>query len=132
VTEGKPVRGFETTEQQIHFLADLTPDEEIGYLRQALADAEGGAALLETMERDWLAGDDQALTKLAVGRLRERSPLFYRRFDVDRNTRWAPQVEAMLKTPGVRFIAVGVVHLLGPDGVPALLRKDGWRVERVQ
>jgi uncharacterized protein YbaP (TraB family) len=132
VTEGKPVHGFETTEQQIHFFADLTPDEELGYLRQGLADVEEGKTLLEAMERDWLAGDDQALTRLAVGRLREKSPLFYRRFDVDRNKLWGSQIEAMLKTPGVRFVAVGVVHLLGPDGVPELLRKDDWRVERVQ
>ena len=64
--------------------------------------------------------------------MQERSPLFYRRFVVDRNRNWIPGIEAMLKTPGVRFIAVGDGHLLGPDGVPALLKKDGWLAERVR
>jgi hypothetical protein len=132
VAEGKPLKGFETVEQQLRFLADLTPEEEMGYLRQTLADAGEGKARLDAMESAWLAGDDAALTRLAIGSLQDLAPLFYRRFDVDRNQRWVPQIETLLNTPGVRFVAVGDGHLLGPDGVPELLRKDGWRVERVQ
>jgi uncharacterized protein YbaP (TraB family) len=130
--QGKPVKGLETFEQQLHFFADLKPDEEMDFLRSALADTEGGGARFEAMERAWRAGDDAAVERLVLDRVRARTPLFYRRFDVERNQRWIPQIEAMLKTPGVRFIAVGDGHFLGPDGVPALLRKDGWRVERVQ
>jgi uncharacterized protein YbaP (TraB family) len=132
LAEGKPVRSFETVEQQVHFFADLSPDEEMGFLHQALDDAGAGRSRLETAEHAWLTGDDQALTAWLVNRARAIAPWFYQRLVVDRNRRWTPVIEAMLKTPGVRFVAVGGGHLLGPDGVPALLRKDGWRVERVQ
>jgi uncharacterized protein YbaP (TraB family) len=131
VDGGKPLKGFETIEQQLHFFADLTPDEELGFLHQVLADAGDGKAVLEAVERDWYAGDQEGLTKLLIGRL-QRFPMFYRRFVADRNRSWIPGIETMLKTPGVRFVAVGGGHMLGPDGVLALLEKDGWKVERVQ
>jgi uncharacterized protein YbaP (TraB family) len=35
----------------------------------------------------------------------------------------------MLKEKHVFFITVGAGHLTGPTGVPALLRKDGFKVE---
>jgi len=131
IADGKPVYGFETFEQQLHFFADLSPEEELDYLRQTLADAGEGRALLEVMEREWLAGDDKALTKTAVGELHDKWPLIYRRFVVDRNKSWIPRIETMLKSSGVRFVVVGGAHLLGPDGVPALLKADGWKVVRV-
>jgi uncharacterized protein YbaP (TraB family) len=58
--------------------------------------------------------------------------LLYRRLDVERNKRWSPKIEAILKSPGVRFVDVGVAHILDSDGVPALFKNDGCRVEQVQ
>lgn len=132
MADGKAVHAFETTEQQYHFFADLSPEEELDFLRGALADAGAGKALLQTMEKAWASGDDKAVAELVDGRMREKSPLFYRRFVVERNNRWLPEIETMLKTPGVRFIAVGEGHLVGSDGVVALLKKDGFGVERVR
>ena len=132
VDQGKIVRGFETFEQQMHFFADLTPDEELGYLRYSIDDAAGGMARFEAIQRAWIAGDDAAVTKLVLDQMHTLSPVFYRRFAVERNQRWVSQIEAMLRTPGVRFVDVGDGHMMGPDGVPALLRKDGWRVEKVR
>lgn len=130
--QGKPLHGFETVEQQLHFFADLPPDVELDYLRQTLADAKDGAPRLEALERDWLAGDDAAIADRLVDRMRTRTPQLYQRLVVDRNRRWIPEIETLLMTPGVRFVAVGDGHIVGPDGVPQLLRKDGWRVERVR
>ncbi|HVV83909.1 MAG TPA: TraB/GumN family protein, partial [Kofleriaceae bacterium] len=58
-------------------------------------------------------------------------------FDVDptgtmlapRNHRWLPRIEGYLASGGA-FVAVGIGHLLGPEGLPALLAADGLRVER--
>jgi uncharacterized protein YbaP (TraB family) len=129
---GKPVHGFETSEQQMHFVADTSPDVEMSYLRKMLADVGEGKAYFEPLERAWLAGDDAVVEKRVVARMREMAPQIYRVLLVERNQRWVPQIEAMLATPGVRFVAVGEGHLLGPDSVLALLKKDGWKIERVR
>ena len=47
----------------------------------------------------------------------------------DRSARWALQIETMLREKRVFFITVGAGHLAGPDGVPALLRKAGYKVD---
>jgi hypothetical protein len=47
----------------------------------------------------------------------------------DRNRRWAPKIEAMLKEKHVFFVTVGAGHLTGPVGLPALLRKAGYKVD---
>ena len=47
-----------------------------------------------------------------------------------RNAKWLPKIEAYFARGGA-FVAVGLGHLLGPRGLPALLEKDGYTVERV-
>ena len=47
----------------------------------------------------------------------------------DRNQRWLLQIETMLQEKRSFFITVGAGHLAGPAGVPALLRKAGYRVD---
>jgi len=46
-----------------------------------------------------------------------------------RNKEWLPALEKHIDRGGV-FVAVGVGHLIGDEGVVALLRKRGYRVER--
>lgn len=48
---------------------------------------------------------------------------------VERNRRWLPQIERYLASGG-GFVAVGLGHLLGDGGLPALLARDGHRVMR--
>jgi uncharacterized protein YbaP (TraB family) len=45
-----------------------------------------------------------------------------------RNQRWLPAIEAHLGQRGA-FVAVGIGHLLGDDGLPAMLEAAGYRVE---
>jgi len=46
----------------------------------------------------------------------------------DRNKDWVPKIEKMLKEKRTFFITVGAAHLVGPGGVPNLLRQDGYHV----
>jgi tetratricopeptide (TPR) repeat protein len=47
-----------------------------------------------------------------------------------RNRAWIPALEKLAVT-GHAFVAVGAGHLVGPDGVVALLRAKGYKVTRV-
>jgi len=38
---------------------------------------------------------------------------------------------AALSEAGIDFVVVGVGHMIGPRGIPALLAAQGFRVERI-
>lgn len=48
----------------------------------------------------------------------------------ERNARWIGQLETLFQD-GPGFVAVGAVHLVGPEGLLAALRRDGYRIEVV-
>jgi uncharacterized protein YbaP (TraB family) len=52
------------------------------------------------------------------------------RAQVRRNQRWAGQIEALLDDDRDYLVVVGALHLVGPDGLPNLLRDRGLTVTR--
>jgi len=47
----------------------------------------------------------------------------------ERNRRWARQIRTLLTTEGTSFVAVGLLHVLGPDGIPRQLHSMGVDVQ---
>ena len=128
---GKPVRAFETAEQQLRFFSDLPPAEELAFLRSSLKDAGEGPAKLTGLVEAWARGEVGVIAALEDGELRRDAPALYRRLIVDRNRAWAERLAARLKQGGTTFVAVGAGHLAGPDSVQGMLQARGYRVERV-
>ena len=122
---GKPVRGLETSAQQIRLLADLPPQVALAFLRATLREVDKGQTALTQLIDAWKAGDTASIARLEDAELRQREPTLYQRLLVRRNQAWATQIAAMLQQPGTVFIAVGAAHLAGPDSVQAQLRKLG-------
>jgi hypothetical protein len=50
-------------------------------------------------------------------------------FDQDRTKSWIPKIETIHKQGA--FFAVGVGHLVGPEGLLALLAADGFHIRRI-
>ena len=76
-----------------------------------------------------MAADLPALERDDFETLADIAPAAYRRLIVDRNRRWARVLARLAKRGGVTVVVVGAGHLVGPDGVPALLRARGLAVE---
>jgi hypothetical protein len=49
-----------------------------------------------------------------------------------RNANWSKWIEQRMSKPGAVMIAVGAGHLAGKDSVVEMLRKDGYKVRRLQ
>jgi hypothetical protein len=60
----------------------------------------------------------------------EYRPLWERLFR-DRNLRFSRSVERMLQAPATHCVVVGSGHLVGKEGVVALLRSRGLRVTQL-
>lgn len=127
----KPVRTFETFEEQVRFFADLPETVEVQYLEDVIAHQAAppeGVAL----QRAWLDGDLQVLAEALVDDMRATRPELYEAMLKRRNEAWSEVLAAEMAGSGVQLVNVGALHMIGRDGLPALLQARGFTVERVQ
>jgi uncharacterized protein YbaP (TraB family) len=131
--KGIEIRGLETAEQQIDWLAGGTDEEQLVALKALLAMSEeeldAATRAMDDAVRAWMKGDIKPLTDYVEGmRTGEDAASGAMSYDVmitQRNEDWAGQLEAMLKGAGVAFVAVGGGHLVGPDSVQQKLAARG-------
>jgi uncharacterized protein len=127
--DGKPIIALETVDEQLGFFAHLTVEQQRQYLRATLKDLDNEASDAGTMVDAWQRGDSAELERL----LRKESannPELFRTLTVDRNHTWLPKIVAMLREDRDYLVIVGALHLVGPDGLVALLRSQGFQVEQ--
>jgi hypothetical protein len=129
---GKRMRALETAEAQIGFLAGLSPELQREMLVEAINETQAGPALLNQMSRAWERGDEALLEALVIDDTRREYPELYQTLFVRRNAEWMVTLVREMEGAGVDFVAVGAGHLIGEDGLVALMRARGYTVERVR
>jgi uncharacterized protein YbaP (TraB family) len=122
-------QAFETAAEQVAILSGAREKEQVASLEETLRQIEEEPAAFDKLQKAWVDGDVATIVREGVEPMREATPELYRLLVVERNRRWADQIERLLKTPERAFIVVGVGHLVGPDSVPTLLRRRGVAVE---
>ncbi len=124
----KQTRFFETIEQQFRLLAGSDEDLQLKEFQSDLKDYRKGDDDLAAMISAWSKGQADKLAALMNSELADQ-PDVKKALLTDRNRRWTLQIETMLRERRVFFITVGAGHLAGAEGVPALLRAAGYKVE---
>lgn len=124
-----PRRAFETTSQQIGFLAGAPTDDQVASLNWTLHEIEDDPSTYDRVVKEWLDADLPSLQRDAIEPLKRVSPKLYTRLIAARNHRWVKALRGELRKSGVVVVVVGVGHLVGPDGLPTLLRAQGFNVE---
>jgi uncharacterized protein YbaP (TraB family) len=127
---GKPVKGFETAEQQLRFFADLPLDQEIAFMESSMDDAAKGPGELDQLVAAWTAGDVDSLGHLMDDDMKAKHPALYKLLISDRNRRFAEQIADLARGEGVTFVAVGAGHLAGPDSIQSDLAALGLTAVR--
>jgi uncharacterized protein YbaP (TraB family) len=130
VREGKAVLGLETVEFQISRFDGLPMELQDLLLASTLKELEGRGETVRTLADAWKAGDASTVERIVLQDLREE-PVMYQRLLVERNGTWLPRIEALLERPLPAFVVVGAAHLVGPDGLLAMLLARGYRVEQL-
>lgn len=126
----KPVHAFETAEQQVRFFATLSPAAELGFLRATLADIAAGQDKMDALLAMWESGDVAAMEREIVDDMRTRLPEVHDVLIRRRNQAWSDRIAEMMQGSGTHFVAVGAAHLVGAEGLPALLDARGFTVTR--
>jgi len=128
--DGKPISGLETAEMQIALLDGLDMNVQRQMLDLTLEEVQEMPQMLDELEDAWRAGDRQRLEALLLEGYRQM-PELYTALLVERNRRWVSQIRAWPTTSPPRLVLVGALHLVGEQGLPALLQRAGYTVERL-
>jgi len=120
-------QSLETLAYQIDRFDQLAPKLQEEMLVSSMKDLDAQVGNVNEMARQWASGDVKALEKSLLISFDESREL-YDRLLVERNRNWVPHVDACLQQNAGCFIVVGAAHLVGPDGLPTLLAKKGYRV----
>jgi uncharacterized protein YbaP (TraB family) len=138
----KRVRTFETLEDQARLFAGLSEPAELRYLTDVIQERSVAARPRlkvslrpspESLQAAWLDGDLARLGAGLVGEMKVENPAFYEALLRRRNLAWADALsQEMREGSGVELVNVGALHMVGDDGLPALMAQRGFRVTRVQ
>ncbi|OFV92531.1 MAG: hypothetical protein A3G76_11600 [Acidobacteria bacterium RIFCSPLOWO2_12_FULL_65_11] len=128
--EGKTVQGLETIEYQISLFDGMTRAQQDRLLAESLKDSEAELANVRRLADAWKRGDLPEVERLVLRDLSDDRDL-YRTLLVDRNRSWLPKIEALFARRGRALVVVGAAHLVGPDGLLAMLRAKRYTVEQM-
>jgi uncharacterized protein len=126
----KPVEGLETIRFQISQFDGMTNDEQERLLSETIKELDTQQAEVTKLADAWKAGDVETVERIVLQDLRSDRRL-YDRMLVNRNKNWLPKIEALAAKGGRPFIVVGAAHLVGSDGLIAMLRARGYSVEQL-
>ena len=128
--DGKPIEGLETIDEQLAFLDSLPIDAQREMLLQVLSEGAAMSESIGDLIEAWHHGDtatlEDALLSSAVG-LDELNEVLVN----SRNRRWAETISTWLDDEQDYLIVVGALHLVGEQGVPALLEKRGFGIHQL-
>ncbi|MGZ3274295.1 MAG: TraB/GumN family protein [Caulobacteraceae bacterium] len=128
-------RAFETGAQQIDLFAGQSEPVQVASLEDTLRDLEEDPGQSKRLIDAWLKGDIKGLEKEGLEEMRRDSPQMFDVVLTRRNAAWLSTLSTRLRAPSAGgrpakvVVVVGVGHLVGPGGVPALLRAKGFRVD---
>ena len=121
--------GLETTAYQLSIFDSIPYEVQARMLVESLRQSDNGTDQCAQMIELYKAGDINAMQSMIADEsqgVNQYEELLLQR----RNRNWIPVMSRMMREKPT-FFAVGAGHLGGSNGVIALLRKEGYRVEAV-
>ena len=126
----KEVQGLETVEYQLSRFDEMTAEQQDRLLADTLKELATEKANVGKLADAWKTGDTATVERIVLADLKS-DPVIYQRLLVERNRNWLPKLEALFTRRGHAFVVVGAAHLVGPDGLLALLKAKGYAVEQM-
>lgn len=131
-TSAKQIIELESVEGQLTMIANLSEPLQDMMLSDQLHQTEESQQQFESITQAWTAGDGEAMANLllSVSQKPEYRALYEKMF-VERNVQMARRVGELLAEPRTHFVVVGAGHVVGADGILALLAKQGYSVRQL-
>jgi uncharacterized protein YbaP (TraB family) len=134
--QSKPLRELESADYQLGLFDTLDDAQQETYLRENLAELASGVAMKKTagLVDAWSKADAPGIEAAwqAIVSGNSLSAAFMEHTLLGkRNPEMAAAIANIMNTDQTAFVGVGMLHLLGENGVPELLRERGYQVEQI-
>ena len=131
IASNKPIGELETNLEQLSFFDRLPEAAQRNLLEGALEENTTVKRDFGGMLDAWSRGDVKGIAKTFDHDL-STSPELRDSLIRQRNANWSKWIERRMTQPGAVLIAVGAGHLAGPHSVLEMLKKDGYKIQRVE
>jgi uncharacterized protein len=134
--KGLEVLELESADYQLALFDSMPPAHQEIYLQETLTEIDTGEANRKAQQliAAWQRADAKVFRALYKELMAEKSLSagFMRTVLLDqRNVSMASTIDTLLERKGTSFVAVGLLHLIGEKGLPELLRRRGYAVQKL-
>ena len=129
--DSKEILGLESVREQLEFLDKLSLSAQRSLLIQTLRESLNIEENLDLLIDAWRHGDIDFLEENLLAEM-QRYPELYRTLVVDRNEAWVEKIRNLIGEQDDYLIVVGTLHLVGDDGLPALLSEIGITTDQLR
>lgn len=118
---------------QIDLLNNLSVDEQELFLEMMLVPDAKARFQYKSLYKYWKSGNVLKLEKYIHSTFTKKEAYLsiYNKLIVERNRTMSAKIAEFLKTYDVYFIVVGAGHLVGNDGIPALLKAKNFTIKQL-
>ena len=129
--QNKPIGDLESNLEQLSYFDRLPESAQRNLLEGAIEDSSSMKQEFGAMLDAWTRGDVKQISRTFDSDL-ATVPAMRDALIRQRNANWARWIEQRMSQPGTIMIAVGAGHLAGSQSVVEALKKDGFKVTRVE
>lgn len=128
----KRIAELESVEAQLRLFASFDDEQQVAFLAYTLEDVDHLTRQTDELLDAWKHGNTAYLEGLLreIREKKETRPIYDVLFR-DRNTKMVGKILHDLKSGEVHLVVVGAAHLVGEDGLVAMLKKHGVRITRL-
>jgi hypothetical protein len=131
----KPILELESAEFQLELLSGFSEDLQIKFLESALDEMSTFKEKYDEMVQAWKDDDIKKMADIMNKEIRDKPDLkpVYDKLIRDRNVTMTEKIDGWLKQnkKDTYFIVVGAGHLVDEDGIAKMLKKKGYKVEKL-
>ena len=130
-TDKKPIAYFEEVSFQLNMIENMGAGDEERFIKSSLSQMKDFRTVFTGLLTAWRTGNEQQLYELGIKPM-EEDPNTIDVLLIQRNKNWIPHIERMFKNDSHKeFVLVGVAHLVGRNSVLALLKAQGYNIEKI-
>jgi uncharacterized protein YbaP (TraB family) len=126
--DGRPIAGLESADDQVSLFTGMSDAMSKQTLAATLDESTFTSQSPDELYRIWRTGDVAAMDKL-IRDMQRHYPELYQRLLVSRNRAWVPRLVERFNSDTPQLVIVGAAHLVGPEGLVALLKAQGFELK---